>query len=366
MKLTVSRLDLLAAVGKVQAVVHLKPALPVLGSVLLEARDDELVLSATDLTVSLRAFTDAKVTEEGAIAVPGRRFAQLVRELTAPEVVLQVGADLTVHIHAGNSHFKMNGMQKSEFPTFPDLSHGVPLLIETKILREVLERSAFAAARDDNRQILNGILLRNLKRQASFIGTDGKRLAKVIAEVDLPEEHEGAYVLPLKAVEEIVKLLDPKEEKVALILMPDKIGIEAGSVTLISKLLVGQYPDVSRVIPKKSAAPIQLHREELMTILRQVSLFTTDGGGAVKFTFSPGELHISAMHGEIGEGKVSMPVNYGGAKFDIAFNPHYFLDILRHTTDETVELSLGDPYSPGLITDSSQAEFVLMPMRFET
>jgi len=119
------------------------------------------------------------------------------------------------------------------------------------------------------------------------------------------------------------------------------------------------------VIPKKASDPIALHREELMSLLRQVSLFTSDQSSAVRFTFTSGELHLTAMSGGIGEGKVSMTVNYGGPKLDIAFNPHYFLDILRHSRDETIQLSLSDAYNPGLITDSTNAHFVIMPMRLE-
>ena len=108
-----------------------------------------------------------------------------------------------------------------------------------------------------------------------------------------------------------------------------------------------------------------LHRDELISLLRQVSLFTSEGSHSVRFTFDAGALQLSAVSGEIGEGKVSMPVNYSGPKLEIAFNPQYFLDILRHSKDETVEFDVSDSYNPGLITDSSEAEFVIMPMRLD-
>lgn len=366
MKLIIPRIELVALIGKIQSIVPSKPTIPILGNVLLEAVDDQLILSATDLTVSMRAFTEAKVQEEGAITLPAKKFFQLIRELTAPQVELHASSPETIHINAGSSHFKMSGMQKSEFPSLPDLSEGLPLTINNTILREMLSRSSFAAARDDSRQVLNGILLQNIHKMAIFVGTDGKRLAKLHTQVDSPNEHTASYIMPLKAVEEIIKLLDTKEETSKLTLMNDKVALETGAITLISKLLTGQYPDVGRVIPKRSESPIQLHREELMSLLRQVSLFTSETSSAVRFTFSPGELHLTAMSGDIGEGKVSMPVNYGGPKFDVAFNPSYFLDILRHSKDETVQFTLLDPYNPGLITDSTDAEFVIMPMRLES
>lgn len=365
MKILISRVELVNLIGKIQGIVPSKPAIPILGNILLEAANDQLILSATDLTVSMRAYTEAKVEEEGAITLPARRFFQLIRELTAPQVDIHSTSAEIAHIHAGSSHFKMSGMPKTEFPALPDLSEAAHMALATATFKDMLIRSSFAAARDDNRQVLNGILLQNIDKLAMFIGTDGKRLAKLQTEVDLPQSKLSSYILPLKAVEEIIKLLDVKEETCKLALMADKIGIEAGPVTLISKLITGQYPDVGRVIPKKAANPIILHREELISLLRQIALFTSDSSSAVRFTFAPGELHLSAMTGDLGEGKVSMAVNYGGPKFDVAFNPYYFLDVLRHSKDETVQLSLSDPFNPGLITDSTNAEFVLMPMRLE-
>jgi len=364
MKLIIPRLELLGLIGKIQAIVPSKPALPILNNVLLEAVDDELILSATDLTVSMQTSVSAKIEQEGSITLPAKKFFQLVRELTTPLVEVHCATPESAQINAGTSHFKLSGMHKNEFPPFPDMNGGIAFAIANKTLKEMLIRSSFAAARDDNRQVLNGILLQHKQSVATFIGTDGKRLARIFADVNIPEQQIGSYVLPLKAVEEIVKLLDADGES-KLTLLPDKICIETATVVLISKLLVGQYPDVDRVIPGKNQAPITLHREELMALLRQVSLFTSEHSGAARFTFSPGELHLVAMSGEIGEGKVSMPVNYGGPKFDVAFNPHYFLDILRHSKDETVQLSITDAYTPGLITDSTNAHFVLMPMRLE-
>ncbi len=365
MKAILSRLELVALIGRVANVVPTKPPIPILANILIEAQDDQLILSTTDLTVSMRAFASAKVIEEGGITLPARRFFQLIRELTTPQVEIHATTPEIAFVNAGSSHFKIQGMHKSEFPALPDLSEGIHLNMKSENLKEMLSRSAFAAARDDSRQILNGILLQLAKDQATFIGTDGKRLAKIETAVQDSAPGAKGFIIPLKAVEEMVKLLDMKEESSKLTLMSDKIALETSNSTLITKLLSGQFPDVSRVIPQKKPAPISLHREELISLLRQVALFTTDTTSSVRFTFTTGALHLSATSGEIGEGVVSMPVNYSGEKLEVAFNPHYFLDILRHSKDETVHFSVTDAHNPGLVTDSSSANFVLMPMRLD-
>lgn len=363
MKAVVSKLDLVSLIGKIQSVIASKPAIPILVNVLIEAVDDQLIISATDLLVSLRCFIEAKVIEEGAIALPARRFFQLVREITSPQIKISASTTEMAEITTGSSVFKINGMNQSEFPAFPDLSGSLKIQLSNAILKKMLSKTVFSAAKEDSRYMLNGVRLRIANQVATFIGTDGKRLAKSTTPVAVDSSFQGAYVIPLKAVDEMIKMLDDSDTQATLLLTNDKISLESSNLTLVSKLLAGQYPDVERVIPAKVHYQFGIHREELMALLRQISLFTSEASNSVRFSFETGQLHLVAMSNDIGEGRVSMPVDFAGPKLDIAFNPYFFLDILRHSTDETVLFGLNDPHNPGLITDASQSLFVIMPMR---
>jgi DNA polymerase-3 subunit beta len=363
MKAVISKIDLVNLIGKIQSIVAAKPAIPILSNILIEAIDDQLIVSGTDLTVSMRMYVDAKVVEEGAIALPARRFFQLVRELTSPQVKISAQTNEVAEITTGTSVFKINGMNKGEFPALPDLTGSPEISLPSVSLKEMFSKTAFSAAREDSRYMLNGVQLQIANQRATFIGTDGKRLAKTSSAVSIDPSITGTYVIPLKAVEEMIKMLDESENQVHLSLAHDKISLEAGSLTLITKLLSGQYPDVERVIPSKLSQNFSIHREELMSLLRQISLFTSETSSSVRFSFETGQLFLAAMSSDIGEGRVSMPVDYAGPKLEIAFNPYFFLDILRHSKDETVRFGLNDPHNPGLITDSTQALFVIMPMR---
>jgi len=359
----IAKADLITLISKIQNIVSTKPAIPILSNVLIEAFDDQIILSATDLTTSMRCYASAKVIEEGAIALPARRFFQLIRELTSPQVKITSSSNENAQIISGSSLFKLNGMHKNEFPTLPDTSGATQLTLAPKALKDLLSKTAFSAAREDSRYVLNGILLQIQNSKATFIGTDGKRLAKTAYEVEVDESFQGSYILPLKAVEEMIRMLDHSEETAILGLMHDKVFLEHSNHVLITKLMAGQYPDVERVIPESLPGPIALHREELITLLRQVSLFTSDMSHSVRFLFENGQLNLNAASSDIGEGNVSMPVDYQGKKLEIAFNPYYFQDILRHSKDETVNFSIQDSYNPGVITDSSDVLFVIMPMR---
>ena len=366
MKFVVRRDLFTALIGKIHGVVPSKAVIPILSNVLIEASGQTIVITATDLTVSMRASIEGTIETEGAVTLPAKRLFQLVRELTAPDVSIDAGADGIAHIVCGTSHFRLHGMSKEEYPTFPDLSNGKSFTIENDALEKMLSGTSFAAAKDDSRQVLNGIFLQIEEGKIIMVGTDGKRLAKLERRVNLNDSEKQTCIVPLKAVDEMVRMLG-EDESATVTLMQDKIALESGRVSLVSKLLTGQFPDYERVIPDRTnMQEISIHREELISLLKQVSLFTSDLNHSVKLSFENGELKLQATNSDIGEGKVNMPVDYNKEKLDIAFNPHYFIDILRHCHDETVNFGVTDSFNPGSVTDSSEAHYVLMPMRLNS
>lgn len=363
MKFIIQREDLTSLIGRVQGVVPSKAVIPILSNVLVEADGNQVILTATDLTVSIQACTNARVEETGAITLPARRFFSLVRELTTPEVEISVGDDGVAVILAGSSHFRLHGMNKDEFPSFPDLTKESSFAIDNGILKEMLSKTAFAAAKDDSRQVLNGIYFALADSKALIVATDGKKLAKIEKTLEIDSQEMASSIIPLKAVDEMQKLID-EDETSTISLGEDKIGVETSHTKLVSKLIAGEFPDYERVIPdEENITRITIHREELSTLLKQVSLFTSENSHSVKLTFENGSLSIQAMSSQIGEGKVQMPVDFHKESIEIAFNPHFFLDILRHCKDETINFGLIDSYNPGSIQDSSDSQFVLMPMR---
>lgn len=370
MKFMISTQELNYLISKIQNIVPQKPTVPILNNFLIEAGNDELVLTATDLAVSIRCNTEVKIIEEGATTLPARRLAQLVRELTTANVEISSNSHETTTLIAGTSRFKVNGMSKKEYPDLPDLTNAQAFKISQKELKNLLYRTAFAVSKEDNRYVLTGVLMHIANGVATFTGTDGKRLARTHAKVECDPGCNTQAIIPLKAVDEILKnLYEEGEAKISL--MADKIAVEANQTLIIAKLLTGDYPDINRVIPENPSIILTLHREELTALLRQVSLFTIDQHHSARFTFADGELKLSANTNTFGEGNVGMPVNYQGDKLEIAFNPGYFLDILRHCTEEVVTIGLTDPYNPGMLTDGEPPEnlnqatplFIIMPMR---
>lgn len=365
MHVIASRLDLLNISAKFQGIVPSKPAIPILANVLLIAQEGSLTVVATDLMMSLKISCPANCLKEGSLTLPSRRFFQLLREMTHSDIEIKTLDDKEALVKAGSSEFKLLMMPGSEYPHFPEISEGSQFDINQATLKTLLQRSAFSAAKEDSRHVLNGLQMRLESDRLTVTGTDGKRLSKLFTPCSFSMASRLDAIIPLRAVEEIIKMLDAADEDVHAVFSQDRLMLEASSYQFITQLISGQYPDVERVIPKNDSKAIALHREELMSLLRQVSLFTSDTNSSVRFTFDAGTLHLSAISDKIGAGNVNMPVNFDGEPFQIAFNPSYFLDILRHTSDETVEFKATSPYTPGLITDSTQATFVIMPMRLD-
>ncbi len=362
MKFVVSTTELVSVISKIQNVVSSKPPIPLLANLLLEARDDQLIISVTDLTISMKATMYARVQSSGAVTLPARRLFHLLRELTLPQTHFEV-IDSIARIQSGASHFSLNGMQATKFPTITEELQAPSICFDALELKEMLARVAFAAAREDPKNALNGVYIPLSSHAMAIVGTDGKRLAKLSVPTPL-HDLETSYLVPLKAVEEITKILD-SEQMAKVYFLEKKLGIEVDNFYLVTKLLAGEYPDFERIIPKGYTTSIKLHKEELETLLKQIALFTKDRASSAAFKFTHGELQLKAATHSVGEGQVSMPVDYHNEDFEIAFNPHFFLDILRHCKGEVVTLSLTNSYNPGLIADNSHATFVLMPMRLQ-
>lgn len=370
MKFVISAQELNELINKIQNVVSLKPTLPILSNFLLEAYNDELVLTATDMIVGIRCFAEAQILEEGATTLPVKTFASLIRELSAPTVQISTNSNHITTVVSGTSRFKINGMSKDDYPALPDLENAFSFTIKQSVLKDLLYRTSFALSKDDNRYALTGALMDIANATATFVGTNGKKLARAFAPIEIDPEVHSRSVIPAKAVDEFIKNLT-EESDVKLFIMSDKIALEANKTLILSKLLTGEYPDISRLIPEKTETILNLHRDELITMLRQISLFRPDSNHSVRFIFQNGELQISANTSEIGEGQVAMPVNFQGDKLEVAFNPGYFLDILRHCKSETVSLGIIDSYNPGIIVDDEKLDrtveasplFLIMPMR---
>jgi DNA polymerase-3 subunit beta len=185
MKFIISTQEFNYLISKCLNVVSQKMTIPILSNILIEAVNDELVLTSTDLTVGIRCYTEAKILEEGATTLPAKKLAQLVRELTSINLEITTHANEITEIVSDSSRFKLNGMSKNEFPSLPTINEAVKFHLSQSELKDMLYRTSFAVSREDNRYVLTGVLMSIHNAQATFVGTDGKRLARAHTKVNV-------------------------------------------------------------------------------------------------------------------------------------------------------------------------------------
>ncbi|MFY7842885.1 MAG: DNA polymerase III subunit beta, partial [Rhabdochlamydiaceae bacterium] len=208
MQFAIARLDLVSLIGKIQSVVPSHPSLPILSNILMEVKEGKLTVTATDLIISIQASIDVEQFQEGSITLPARKFFQLTRELTAARIEISSLSNEIARIKAGSSDFKIQGLNKSEFPLFPEISSSTKIKLKPNILKEMLTRASFCVARDESRQVFTGLLLSYHNHQMITMGANGKRLAKITSFIEHPSQEHLTSIIPLKTVDELVKILD--------------------------------------------------------------------------------------------------------------------------------------------------------------
>ena len=365
MKFSVTKEKLLEGLQQVQNVVSTRTTLPILSNVLLQADGNEIHLTTTDLDVGVRGSCEAQVDKEGATTLPARRLFNIVRELPSSEIQFDVDGKNAASIRSGQSFFKILGLPEEEFPPLPKFEDAKVVTIRQKDLRDGLRKTSYAISTDETRYVLNGILFSFKDNKLTLVATDGRRLAMVEIELEFPRSHEADIIIPTKAVTELQRLLtDDGDAKVSM--GNGQIAFDLNKTLLVSKLIEGNYPNYRQVIPAEAKERVKLERETFLNSLRRVSLLASDKSNSIKLNFSKNNIDITANTPEVGEAKESLPVQYKGRDFSMAFNPEFLMAPLRALTEDEVFLDLIDEMSPGVLKIQTPFLYVLMPMRISS
>src|SRR5438132_1179783 len=365
MKFSVSKDKLLEGLSTVQNVVSTRTTLPILSNVLMQAGDGEIRLTTTDLDVGVRGAVEAQVERTGASTLPARRLFAIVRELPASEIYFDVDSKNLASIRSGSSYFKILGLPEEEFPPLTRFDEAKVFTIAQKDLKDGLKKTSYAISTDETRYVLNGILFSFKDNKLTLVATDGRRLAMVEIELEFPRSHEADIIIPTKAVTELQRLLtDDGDAKVSM--GNGQIAFDLNKTLLVSKLIEGNYPNYRQVIPAEAKERVKLERETFLNSLRRVSLLASDKSNSIKLNFNKNNIDITANTPEVGEAKESLPVQYKGRDFSIAFNPEFLMAPLRALTEDEVFLDLIDEMSPGVLKIQTPFLYVLMPMRISS
>ncbi len=365
MKFSATKEKLLEGLQQVQNVVSTRTTLPILSNVLLQAKDGAVHLTTTDLDVGVRGSFEANVEKGGATTLPARRLFTIIRELPSSEISIEVDGKNAASIRSGQSFFKILGLPEEEFPPLPKFENAKVVTMRQKDLRDGLRKSSYAISTDETRYVLNGVLFSFKENKLTLVATDGRRLAMVDIEMEFPRSHEADIIVPTKAVTELHRLLtDDGEVKISI--GTGQIAFDLNNTLLVSKLIEGNYPNYKQVIPAEAKERVTLERETFLNSLRRVSLLASDKSNSIKLNFSKNNIEITANTPEVGEARESLPVQYKGREFSIAFNPEFLMAPLRALGEDEIFLDLIDEMSPGVLKIQTPFLYVLMPMRISS
>lgn len=367
MKITIPRSDLLQAVNKVKTVVSAKSALPILSHILLDASDASVKLSATDLKVSIENTVDCTVETPGQLTVSAQRLVSILSELPEKDITLELQDSNVVHLMCDRIETKLYSMSPDEFPPIRSFEGIEPLILPQNILKNIFTKTSFAISTDQARYNLTGLLLELEGGKLIAVSTDGRRMSLYSQNDNIPEGINIKVIIPGKMVHELERLLGDDGEVKAYI-DENQAGFEFDNTRLVTALIEGTFPNYEMVVPKKHDKEAVVKTEPFAEAMRRTRTMTNDKFNSVRFLLTNGAMTLEVNTPEVGEYREDMPVEYEGEDIQVAFNPDFVLDVLKHVSTESSAFVLKDSVSPGVIKpyiDEPKNEYlnVIMPIR---
>ena len=365
MKLLVSREALLKPLQQVAGVVERRQTLPVLSNVLLQVEGAELSLTGTDLEVEMVARVPLIEGENGEVTVPARKLMDICRELPDKAEVELSLAGQRLTIKAGRFRSTLSTLPAADFPSVEKSIAEMSTRIDSKALKRLLDRTAFAMAQQDVRYFLNGMLIEMGGDYVKTVATDGHRLAMSKLQMPGASVDSRQVIVPRKGVLELQRLLHEVDGDIGIAIGSNYLMAESTDFTLTTKLVDGRFPDYDRVIPKNGDKLILADKLELRQALNRTAILSNEKFRGIRVNLSSGALQLSANNPEQEEAEETVSVDYQGDDLEVGFNVGYVLDVLGVIESDSVKMTLHDANSSALLEDPNVEDsiYVVMPMK---
>ena len=375
MNVSVMQENLARGLGIVGRAVSSRATLPVLANVLLKTENSGLKLTATNLEIGINCWVPGKVADEGEITVPAKLLADLVSSLPNQRIDLQFSAkDRTLKVTSGGSRSSIKGIEADEFPVVAAIGDTPITSADSRMLREALGEVVFAAASDESRPILTGVLTRFAGETMTLAAADNYRIAVRTLKLARPVGAELAIVVPARSYAELMRVLPDSDALIEVTVTPNRsqVMFHAEGTDLVSRLIEGQFPNFEPVVPAREAwtARAVVDREAFLAGTRRASIFARDSANIVKVEVggdgaeAPG-LAITAHAADVGDNADLLEAAVEGQPTTIAFNARYLLDVLANLGADEAALELSGPLAPGVIRGIGKDDYVhvIMPVR---
>ena len=368
MKFKITRDNLQQGLTAVSASIPTRTTLPVLSNILIEAGDGFVSMSGTDLDIAVSVMVPAEVDEQGALTIPAKKLQELARELPEHPVRMNTKGD-RLELTCGRASFKLNGMPRDEFPTFPAVDFSKNWKIQGKVLHELIKQTSFAVSTEESRPILNGVLWQLGEDAMRMVATNGHRLARMGVSVTAPGAPKADLIVPPKALAQVERLFS-SDDDVEVARSENHIGFRKEGTQVFTRLIEGPYPNYEQVIPKDNDKHAIADRGTLQQALRRMAVVASDQTHRVRLSFTSNTLRFSVETPDLGEAHEDLEVDYAGEPLDIGFNASYLLEVLRYMPSEDVKITFKAPERAATIEpaarnggDVSDYLCLVMPLR---
>lgn len=367
MRFTISREKLQEGLAAVAASIPAKTTLPVLANILVETTDKGIRLSGTDLDIAVSTEVLADVETAGAITIPAKKLSEIARELPPSPVKVAAVGEQRITLDCGRSHFKILGLPRDEYPSFPTVRFQESWRIRSGDLQKLISHTAFAVSTEESRPILNGVLWELKPEAMRMVATNGHRLAKM----DVPIASSGApaadLIVPPKALEQVRRLF-PADEELEIARGENHLGFRSPFTAVFTRLIEGPYPNYDQVIPKDNDRIAVADKVALTSALKRMSVIASDQTHRIRLSFNAGILRFSVQTPDLGEATDELAVRFTGDQLDIGFNASYLLEILRYIPTDEVRLTFKAPERAATVepegwNDPASYLCLVMPLR---
>lgn len=385
MKFKVETTKIAQRLGLIQGIAEKRVTIPILSHVLVCASNEKISFTATDLETTMTTHCEGKIIKEGSIALPARKLFEIVKELPLQgEIEIEEISNYWTQIKTQNATFKIAGLPAEDFPTIPQIPIDDLFYIESQVLDDMIGKTVFAISSDDLRRSLSGIYIESGEdRVLRLVATDGHRLSLVErpaferSERHALEQSEGktqddmglqkGVIIPKKGVLELRKIAK-LDDYIRIGCSKNNFVAQGNGISLIIRLIDAEFPNYRQVIPENTNITLHIRREEFLSALRRVSIFSIETTRAIKMGIENGIITLSSVSPELGEAKEIVPIDYTGDSIELGFNARYLMDVLEATSEDMVQLGIIDQLNPVLIKPVSDTKeqlylSVIMPMR---
>ena len=349
----------------VTGIVERRHTLPILSNLLLEAKNNNIQLTATDLEMQISLNIESKFAGELSTTISAKKLLDICRALPEAVDIDMTSNDSRITVKAGKSRFNLQTLPAADYPVMTKAAgESTNIQISQLVLKNLLKQVEFAMAQQDIRYYLNGLLLEVNENKLNIVGTDGHRLSFTSTTLNKSYE-KNDVILPRKTVIELIKLLNDSDEEVNIDFNASQVNFKFSDIQLISKVIDGKFPDYHRVIPVGHQNTFSVNRLTVLTAMQRASILSNEKYRGIRMVISNNNLKLISTNTEQEEAEEELEIDYAKDGLDIGFNVTYLIDVLNNVSDETINFSFADANSSCLITvpNDENYKYVVMPMR---